>query len=125
MTVADSQPLSPGARLGLTLTIAASLGPLLWFSAQLVLYAYTARDCAHVVPLSIWSVLAGAVLLCTATIFYLCRLASRLSKRQNEMSRQEWRRTRLMVFGAIALDVLSLVLLLSFAVPIVVLRPCA
>jgi hypothetical protein len=124
----DSHASTPRARADLRLFAWACLGPTVWFLALVVLYALGERECQGWVPITSWSVFGVSVLAHALALAVLGRASSaqtppsaRATAREDGRSEQ---RVDFMRSGAIALNLLSLVVLSGFSFPLLMLRPC-
>lgn len=120
MPLPDSRSSVKRASRDILLLTLGGAAPTLWFVALLVLYAVCARDCRAWVPALGWSILALCLAGSGASLAWLLRLI------RGEAAAQVARPAldRFMSWGGVALNVLSLVLLGGFGVPLLLLRPC-
>jgi hypothetical protein len=113
---ADSRASLTYSRHDLRLFALASLGPCLWFVALVVMYAVSARACRPSDALWLWSTFALCTLGHAPSIFGLSRM--------NRQGASDPPRRRLTVRIGLTLNVLSLLLMAGFAMPMLLLRPC-
>jgi hypothetical protein len=117
----DSHASTPRARADLRLFAWACLGPTVWFMALVVLYALGERECQGWVPVTSWAVFGVSVLAHALALAVLARASSAQMSRPDGRSEQ---RVDFMRSGAIALNLLSLIVLSGFSFPLLMLRPC-
>jgi hypothetical protein len=125
MSIAEEPRLSDEKpRRDLWLVGSSTFGPLLWFTALLILYALAARDCPPFSRWLSWGLLAMTMAGCGASLVVLRRLGQTIQQQHDALPQHEWQRARFMVHAGLALNVLSLLLLLGFGMPLLMLRPC-
>ena len=119
----DSKQHVREARADLRMFAWASLGPCLWFVALTGLSALGTHECkGGFIPTASWSVFGAGVLGHVAAIVALVR---RSSEPSDSAPAREPERVRFVRWGAIALNVYSLLVLGGFGLPLLILGPCA
>jgi hypothetical protein len=119
-----SEPTAPEARRDLRLTWLGSAGPCLWFALLVGLYIVAGHECGSPSARWSWWLWAVGALACAATCALGLRKRRRESASPSDVQRQKAKRVHFMLDVSLALNLLSLVLLLGFAVPLYLLRPC-
>jgi hypothetical protein len=125
MSIAESPRLSePKPRRDLWLSGSAAFGPVLWFGSLLGLYALAARDCPPFAQWISWAVLGLAMLGCASSMLVLLRLRKTLRAQHASLNEPERSRASFMVWSGLVLNTLTLLQLLGFGFPLLMLRPC-
>jgi hypothetical protein len=120
MSVPDSRSSVKAASRELRLLALGSAAPTLWFLGLVVLYAVCARDCRAFVTTLGWSILALCLAGSGASLASLLRMMRGDAAQQVAQPALD----RFMSWGGVALNLLSLLLLGGFGIPLLLLRPC-
>jgi hypothetical protein len=109
----DSGATARMARTELWVTMLTGAGPLLWFAALVIMYAVCAHGRSWDPALS-WPVLAVSIAASTAALVKLVSMARALPATPSPLDT----RAKFMRWGGVALNVLSLVLLVGLGIPL-------
>jgi hypothetical protein len=120
----DTQLDDPDTQRDLRVVWLACTGPCLWLSLLTVIYAVSDHECGRSTAPYSWALTGLGILGSAAALVALLR-----ARREHELPaphtpKRKAARVQTMIDAGLALNALSLVLLVGFLAPLVFLRPC-